>query len=118
MREHDRPGHEHPSLAQWETFLASDDFIAFICRSLRLPLTDRSADIATARWRLRLARKDTNGIALASLVRDCLPAAIDEWQQDQRHGGPAETQEAIDLLAEIERELVAVDGAAVDSLAG
>jgi hypothetical protein len=46
-------------------------------------------------------------------------AAIDDWQQDQRHGGREElAQEAIELIQDIESEIIQADGAAVDSLAG
>lgn len=120
LQAHDKPDAEHPSSAQWEVFLSSDDFVAFICHSLRLPLVDRHADLALARWRLKMATRDANGISLASMFRDCIASAIDEWQQRQRHRRKPDemAEQAIELLQDVEREIVQADGAAVDSLAG
>lgn len=92
-----KAGDEHPSLPQWQLFLAADDFPAFLCRILRIDL----APLEVSAWMRRLAWMRDHQIS--SLLRACLPAAIDDTTQDEREGkrqpepqpGDAERLEAL-----------------------
>ncbi len=126
MQMHDK-GVEHPSLSQWQLFLSSDDFTAFVLYSLRIDTTDTTSQLPVARWLLQRRRDaDMTPVVLASLFRDCAAAAIDEWQQIQRHGKnkpqavneAEETAAIIAALTEAAESLERVDGAGCDSMAG
>lgn len=72
------PMAEHPTPSQWQLYLSSDDFAAFMCRVLKIDLMSLDA----AHW-LKEIRVMSN-TQIASLIRACMPAATDEWEQDGR----------------------------------
>lgn len=111
---------------QWNLFLASEDFAAFILYSLRIDTGDATSGLPVARWLLSQRRDaDVTPTILASLFRDCAKAAIDEWQQEQRNGrakgqtltDAEETAAIIEALTEATESLEQCDGSDTDSVA-
>lgn len=100
--EHDRPDGEHPSIHQWRLFLASEDFAAFVCHCLRIDVVDSTPSLEVARWLRRLRLKnEAQRISLGTLFRECIGAAIDEWEQDHRHGGREPSKEDTAFVSEL-----------------
>lgn len=60
-------------------------FQAHLCRALKIEVGALIQSMQGELWMARLG--GMNESEMADMIRECVPAAIDEWQQENRHVG-------------------------------